>query len=60
MKDDNRQLMIKMGDTLDGYMTAVGQDSEFVSFDILDSNRDNPNSVEAMYQQIELKIEQNR
>ena len=42
--------MIKMGDTLDAYMTAIERDPEYISFEILDSNLDNPDSVEAMYQ----------
>lgn len=49
-----------MGDTLDDYMTAIERDPTYVSFEILDSNLDNPDSVEALYQEIEKKIEQNR
>lgn len=41
--------MIKMGDTLDNYMTAIERDPEYISFEILDSNLENSGSVEALY-----------
>lgn len=60
LQDANRELMIKMGDTLDDYMTAIERDPAYISFEILNSNLENPDSVEALYQQIEKKIEENR
>ena len=38
-----------MGNTLDDYMTAIERDPTYVSFEILDSNLDNADSVEALY-----------
>ena len=49
-----------MGDILNNYMTEIERNSEYVAFDILDSNVDNANSVEAIYQQIEKWIDDNK
>lgn len=48
--DENRLLMLKMGDILNNYMTEIEADTNYISFDILDSNLSNENSVESMYQ----------
>ena len=39
-----------MGDILNNYMNQIEQNPDYISFDILDSNLENQNSVEAMYQ----------
>ena len=41
--------MIKMGDILNNYMNEIERNADYVSFDILESDVNNPNSVEAMY-----------
>lgn len=50
VEEDNRQLMIKMGDILNNYMNEIENDADYISYDILDSDVTNPNSVEALYQ----------
>lgn len=60
VEDENRKLMLKMGDILNNYMNEIERNADYVAFDILDSNLENNNSVEAMYQQIEKWIEDNR
>ena len=42
--------MIKMGDILNNYMEEIERNADYVSFDILDSDVNNPSSVEALYQ----------
>lgn len=59
VEEDNRQLMIKMGDILNNYMNEIENDADYISYDILDSDVTNPNSVEALYQQIEKYIADN-
>ena len=59
VEEDNRQLMIKMGDILNNYMNEIERNADYISFDILESDVNNSNSVEAMYQQIEKFIEDN-
>lgn len=51
--------MIKMGDILNNYMNEIENDVDYISYDILDSDVSNPNSVEALYQQIEKYIAEN-
>ena len=51
--------MYKMGDILNNYMEQIEQNVDYVSYDILESEVSNPNSVEAMYQLIEKHIEHN-
>jgi hypothetical protein len=58
--DENRELMLKMGDILNNYMVEIERNPDFIAYNILDSNVNNVNSVEAMYQQIEHWIEDNR
>jgi len=41
--------MYKMGDILNNYMEQIEQNVDYVSYDILESEVSNPNSVEAMY-----------
>lgn len=48
-----------MGDILNNYMEEIERNADYVSFDILDSDVNNPSSVEALYQQIEKFIEDN-
>jgi len=43
---------------LDNYMTEIEHDSEYIAFDILDSNVENELSVEGLYKQLEQSIEQ--
>lgn len=50
IEEDNRQLMIKMGDILNNYMEEIEQNADYISYDILESDVNSPNSVEAMYQ----------
>lgn len=50
IEEDNRQLMIKMGDILNNYMEEIEQNADYISYDILESDVNNPNSVEALYQ----------
>lgn len=59
VEEDNRQLMIKMGDILNNYMNEIENDADYISYDILESDVTNPNSVEALYQQIEKFIAEN-
>ena len=49
VEEDNRLLMYKMGDILNNYMEQIEQNVDYVSYDILESEVSNPNSVEAMY-----------
>lgn len=58
--DENRKLMLKMGDILNNYMTEIERNPDFIAYNILDSDVSNQNSVESMYQQIEHWIEDNR
>ena len=49
VEEENRLLMIKMGDILNNYMNEIERNADYVSFDILESDVNNPSSVEAMY-----------
>jgi hypothetical protein len=49
VEEDNGLLMYKMGDILNNYMEQIEQNVDYVSYDILESEVSNPNSVEAMY-----------
>lgn len=57
-EDQNRVVQLRVGDMLDNYMTEIEHDSEYIAFDILDSNVENELSVEGLYKQLEQSIEQ--
>ena len=47
--DENRELMLKMGDILNNYMVEIERNPDFIAYNILDSDVNNVNSVESMY-----------